>query len=581
MTSWLTRGNARASLVSMAHNRYRSVGRFGLLLSLLIGVVLGPLVALAAPWRFGVMADSQWTVADDGYGPNTVPAGIIQEINREFIRHDVKLVVAVGDTINKSSKASIDTRVLYAQDLYNAGIGFYPLRGNHDAGWTGSATEMPRVFPQTRTGVNNATPADIPLSLGHDEHVDPAPRQGGTFTVGCNFSSPNLSFQGISKAGLTYSFDFVNARFVLLDQWDETGNTANSTIADQQPWITSRLADPRRPQQAFVFGHKNLLGGSHKDNLLGNHPKDDPGDADPAQHPIQNVFIRSLANNQVRYFICGHDHHHYDSVVTSPDGLAKVHQIIGQSASTKFYTPKLPVSSADVPVSQDLHKIGYYLYTIDGPRVTVDYYGVPVQVTRHNQLPTNPKLRGLWQKVLTFGYSLNGQEFLVPQGTSYTKVKDRAPQTAGFAGTTAQILGGENRSRATTNYQKALTKAVNTGWTSRNEAGGKLCSDVLTLWGLTEIGADRTDTFVLSMSFDATGISAETLAEGKFGLTTKNAKGEWLPAVEANAGGAKRFVVGPWNAQYELGTHGVDPATGAAWAVLNHAGEFAVKDLRR
>ena len=553
-----------------------SFRRFGTVLSLLISIVLWPIITLASPWRFGVIADTQWTVADDGYGPHSVPAGIIQQIDQEFIHQGVKLVVAVGDTINRSSKASIDTRALYAQDLYNAGIGFYPLRGNHDAGWIGSATEMPSVFPQMRNGVNNSTPADIPRSLGHDTHVDPAARLGSTFIVGYNFNSPDLSYNGFSKAGLTYSFDFENARFVLLDQWDDSGDTNNSTIADQQPWLTARLSDPKRPQQAFVFGHKNLLGGNHKDNLFGNHTGDDPGDADPSQQPAQNAFVKSLADNHVHYYLCGHDHHHYDSVVTSPDGSAKVHQVIGQSASTKFYTPHRPVSTADVPISQDLHKIGCYIYTIDGPRVTVDYYGVPVQVTAYEEIVASPELTGHWQKLLTFGYSLNGKEFLVAEGKSYTQVKDRSPKMAGFAGTSIQILGGTNGSRGNTDYGKPLTKAVNTGWTSRAEAGGHLNSDVLTLWGMTDVGANRADTYVLSMSFDPSGIPTDLIGKGKIGLVTKTAKGKWICAVDANVGGTKRFVAGPWDCRYALGTYGINSATNRAWAVLNHAGDFAV-----
>jgi len=61
-------------------------------------------------------------------------------------------------------------------------------------------------------------------------------------------------------------------------------------------------------------------------------------------------------------------------VVTSPDQQSKVHQLITQSDSSKFYTPGTPVSPNDVPVEQDLQRIGYYLFTVDGPRVTIDYY---------------------------------------------------------------------------------------------------------------------------------------------------------------------------------------------------------------
>ena len=48
----------------------------------------------------------------------------------------------------------------------------------------------------------------------------------------------------------------------------------------------------------------------------------------------------------------------------------------------------------------------------------------------------------------------------------------------------------------------------------------------------------------------------------------------WTPATPLPH--APAFVLGAWNASYGLGTFGVDPATNTAWAVVNHAGRFAV-----
>ena len=55
--------------------------------------------------------------------------------------------------------------------------------------------------------------------------------------------------------------------------------------------------------------------------------------------------------------------------------------------------------------------------------------------------------------------------------------------------------------------------------------------------------------------------------------------GVWANAVDANLGGAKTFVNGPWNASYGLGTYGVDTNPNTAWAVINHASDFAVGPL--
>ena len=61
-----------------------------------LGLIVWPLTASAASWKFGVLADTQWRVDDDGRSPNTIPAGILKQIDREFIRHGVKFVVGVA-----------------------------------------------------------------------------------------------------------------------------------------------------------------------------------------------------------------------------------------------------------------------------------------------------------------------------------------------------------------------------------------------------------------------------------------------------------------------------------------------------
>src|SRR4030042_1487490 len=100
-------------------------------------------------WSFGVMADTQWTPYgfrdDDGDGVKTyglldpegenkgsVAVGIIDQLNQRFIAHGVKFVIAVGDLTDNGSDAGIAARAAAAQALYNAGIGFFPMRGNHE-----------------------------------------------------------------------------------------------------------------------------------------------------------------------------------------------------------------------------------------------------------------------------------------------------------------------------------------------------------------------------------------------------------------------------------------------------------------
>ena len=123
-----------------------------------------------------------------------------------------------------------------------------------------------------------------------------------------------------------------------------------------------------------------------------------------------------------------------------------------------------------------------------------------------------------------------------------------------FEGTKAEILGGVNASTQTDAAGRKLTKDVTTGW-SGPTGQRRLLGNVLTLQGLTDVGACRTDTFALAMAVTHGGGSA-----GVSILVSRNAEGRWVNAVDLNVGGKASFVRGPWKAGYPLGTYGVDSA---------------------
>jgi hypothetical protein len=239
-----------------------------------------------------------------------------------------------------------------------------------------------------------------------------------------------------------------------------------------------------------------------------------------------------------------------------------------------FNTPAYGISNGprETPISQELYMIGYYIVTVDGPRVTVDYFSA--DNTRSNfdsggkrYLVTRVPILTFTKKE-TFGYSLNGKEFLVAQGESYTDIQDS------FEGTTARILDGTNGSTAKDGSSRALTKAVDTGWTPRTD--DIVASDILTLWGMSELGKDHTDVYTLSMTYDHKSLRPLDLNKSIFIIATRDANGNWVNAVNINDGGTKRFVVGPWKHGYQLGTYGFDPSMHTAWAGINHNGNFAV-----
>jgi len=487
-----------------------------------------------------------------------------------------------------------------------------------------------RIFPQNLNGINNVTPADcnaalIPLTDLLNLHLPP--KRGWPFRVGWDFSSPTNVFNGVAKTGLTYAFDFMNARFVMLDMFDDSSNNKTSVIPQQQPWISAVLSDPARPEHAFVFTHKNLLGGQHKDNLFGTTVSSaDPGDctgvdygslsaANQALYTFkqqgEDAFISSLAASGVHYLFSGHDHHHYDSIVQSPLSPNRVHQLILASDSNKFYVPQQPVSTNDTPISQQLNTVGYYIGTVEGANVTIEYYAVDISgmpgfkssSATENTITNTPILSGNWQKVLSLGYSVNGQEYVIPEGASYAGVADSTDMAVasgerGYVGTSAQILAGVNGSTAKTiptNGSRPLSKAVDTGWAPAKTwreckqwgcdmrgrgndctwGDDELASDVLTLWGMADLGTEQTDVYALAMSFDPRS-AREGLGYGGLGIATRDDRGNWVNAVRMNFGGDVHFVKGPWRPSYPLGTYGVDANTRTAWAVLNYNGDFAV-----
>ena len=292
-------------------------------------------LASSGAWKFGVMADTQWSKTLTGGTPGACAQTIIDAVNAQFIGHGVKFVITTGDMVDAdytgTSDRSLPVRAAKCQALYDAGIGFFPIRGNHDGGKT-CAGEVQSLFPQTQGGGTN-------------------PLAGAT-----NFSSPFISLQGLS-----YSFDVDNVRFVMIDQSVDTDGKvynnytgaarATSTYVtgivgdnkanagDQISWITDRLSGRAAGTHALTFSHKPLIGQNHKDGLF--------GDTLANSRTYCNPYIASAASNAVRYHICGHDHMHNRSIVSRGPLSILRHPATteGRQRSLRSSTPSATTSS--------------------------------------------------------------------------------------------------------------------------------------------------------------------------------------------------------------------------------------------
>ncbi|MEI8033699.1 MAG: metallophosphoesterase family protein [Chlorobiaceae bacterium] len=555
-----------------------------LMLLWLLALLSGGAPLSAEPWKFGVMGDSQWTTSDPaGANPFTVPVSIIRQVNQQFLKAGVKFVVDVGDLSDDGNDISEATRAAAAQPLIDAGIGFFPFRGNHETVGENNGYGLPAFrtnYPQTRSGKFTTT---------GNQH----------FRVGSGFSSPT----GLSMEleGMSYSFDYGDkgnsARFLIIDTWatpakvdkNPNGYLYGYTVNDQQLWIQDRLdRKTRGTAHAFVFSHQPLIGEAHQDTMFLGSTNANPD--------WQNRFIASMQDNGVRFFICGHDHIHQRSIIASPDGKSQVEEIICASNSSKFYTPKaldnpgwLGQKVRERSISQERYSVGYYIYTVDGPMVTVDYYADDHGNWQSDASYPNGAGRpdaGItpvfnFVKKESWSYSLNGKEFLIPQGASYVGVR------GGFNGTVMRILDGTNQSSArdgSLNTKggegRKLTRAVDIGWSERSVSGKRdeatpLLSNILILTGMADFESEGTDVYTLSMSYDPVRFRSAHFKNGFFGLATKDAEGNWINAVRRNSGGGVRFVAGPWKKGYALGCYGIDKRKKVVWAVIDHNGTFA------
>lgn len=523
-------------------------------------------------WAFGVMSDTQWKLTAGG--ENTCATGIIDALNNQFVGHQCKFVIQVGDLVDKEyttdpttgvTVRNLPTRAAHAQVLYDNGIGFFPVRGNHEASTT-AAGEVKELFPQTQG-------------------------QGANVFGARKFDSPVLGENGDALTGLSYSFDYNNVRCVLIDQFNRADGSNympvskptdyNNNAVDQVDWIDSRLSTHRgEDKHTFVFSHKNLIGQNHKDVLFGANLITNP--------EARDTFITSCSKHGVRYCLGGHDHMHHRSLVSTSDQSASVGQIICSSNSYKFYIPKAGDDGRETPVTQELFTVGYYIFTVDGPRVTVDFYSAShgSDYGDIDMLDAPPFAFYLRER---FGYSLNGEQYIVEHGESYAGIE------SSYHGTTAKILSGTNGNSETDYLSRPLQKTICTGWAKAVTVCGA-ASNIFSLWGMADNlslydgnltgllpAADEsteTDVFALAMTYHPMAIARHHhhhLMKGKFVLVSKDENGEWVNAVDLNTGGAKTFVCGPWHEGYALGTYGIDPATRTVWAVLNHEGDFALK----
>ena len=256
-------------------------------------------------WRFIIVGDSRG-------GDNGVNTAILSEIAAEIVAQDAEFVLFPGDLVNGSGdQATLQSQLTTWRDtmqpVYDAGIGVYPVRGNHDAG---NLAAWQNVF-----SVDYALPTNGPAG----------------------------------EVGLTYSVSHKNVFVLALDQY-RTPHRVN------QSWVDAQLAANANPH-IFAMGHEPAFKVSHAGCL------DD--------YPVErDAFWESLKNAGCKVYACGHDHFYDHAVVDDGDGDPNndISQCVVGTAGAPIYSFSPPYNGNNTSYTVEQYhyaaKYGYLLVEV-------------------------------------------------------------------------------------------------------------------------------------------------------------------------------------------------------------------------
>jgi len=284
-------------------------------ISFLFAVV--SLAGCAEPrWKFIVAGDSRG-------GDNGVNTTILGELADEIVKRQVDFVLLSGDLVKgyvdqTALESQLNTWRNTMQPVYDAGIGVYVVRGNHDVGDPVGVTAWNKVFKG-------------------------------------EFSLPDNGPAG--EKNLTYSVTHKNALIISLDQYIRLRRV-------NQAWLAAQFAANTKPH-IFVFGHEPAFKASHEDCL----------DDYPAE---RDVFWGSIEKAGGRTYFCGHDHfYNHARVDNDGDRSNDIHQYIVGTAGAPLYdwSGNYDGDNSNYTVENIYHakEYGYCLVEIDGLDVTLSW----------------------------------------------------------------------------------------------------------------------------------------------------------------------------------------------------------------
>jgi hypothetical protein len=288
-------------------------------------------------WKFAVLCDTRGSDQNSTY-KSCINDTIVSSLAHAVVMDGCDLVLVPGDLVNgwwrnccnnTNSKISYDVQFenwkTAMKPVYDAGIGVYAVRGNHEDGSS--------VYPP-QPPYNTFPDADLKAAFIKA------------------FGSTNTSNGPCGETNLTYSFSHKNAFFIGLDEYI-TPHRVN------QYWLDQQLASNNKTH-VFVFGHEPAFKVNHSD-CLGAYPKD------------RDIFWESIVSAGCRVYFCGHDHF-YNRAHIMHNSDDKIYQMLIGSCGAPFKQWRPPYN--DRFVVGDYHNekyCGYALVTVDGDIAWIEW----------------------------------------------------------------------------------------------------------------------------------------------------------------------------------------------------------------
>jgi hypothetical protein len=263
-------------------------------------------------WRFAAFGDSRGTYAEGGGHDEE----ILDAIATAALADGVDLIIFPGDLVLGSSvPETLEAELLAWRDtmeiLYAAGVGVYPVRGNHD---DGAFEPWDNVF-------------------------------SGPYAI--SDAGPD------GEVNKTYAVEHENALFLGFDLY-VTPHRVN------QAWLDERLA-ATSAEHIFAFGHEPAYAAYHPDCL----------DDYPAE---RDAFIHSLIAAGGRTYFAGHDHFYAHAAIQESDAGPEFYQLIIATAGAPAYVfdHDYGGDNGDASVTDVFSDTpnGYLLVEVEGPHAT-------------------------------------------------------------------------------------------------------------------------------------------------------------------------------------------------------------------